>query len=556
MKLLRRYAPALTVAVIVAAIIATVAVSGGSSRHRKSASPTLAGPAPVILDAANRTSVDWGPNCDPKTGRVRIPTLYAAPCVKPYAPAQGNGGATAPGVTSNAINVVLYIAANDPTSQVIQGVLAGAGANDTTAQSTRTAQDFVDLFARYYETYGRRIHLEFLNASGGFNDDAAARADAIRAATDLKAFAVVGGPLQSSAFADTLAAHHVLCIQCVNGQPESWAAARAPYVYPQASIMRGLVVQAQWLLEEVAGHKAAFAGSADLRAKARTFGIVNYDTPDGGYGATVKLFKRQLARGGVKLASQASYTFDIAKAQESATTLVTKMKRAGVTTVIFAGDPIEPIYLTKEATAQNYFPEWIVTGTLLTDTDVFARLYDPRQWSHAFGLVWGPVRTPRELFDAWHLYEWAFGKPPPAPASVQVLEPPIWELFTGIHLAGPRLDAASFRAGLFRFPATGGGPTRPRVAFGEHFVGGVSLSGNSDASEVWYDATEVGVDEVGRTGAGMYRWSDDGRRYQAGEVPARPTHAFGDAGSVAILDRLPASDRPPEYPRPPSPTSG
>jgi hypothetical protein len=53
---------------------------------------------------------------------------------------------------------------------------------------------------------------------------------------------------------------------------------------------------------------------------------------------------------------------------------------------VFLGDPIMPIYLTKAATDQNYFPEWIITGTVLTDTTVFGRLYDQKQWAHAFGI--------------------------------------------------------------------------------------------------------------------------------------------------------------------------
>ena len=45
-----------------------------------------------------------------------------------------------------------------------------------------------------------------------------------------------------------------------------------------------------------------------------------------------------------------------------------------------------PIYLTQAATAQGYFPEWLVSGTVLTDSTVMGRQYDQRQWAHAFGL--------------------------------------------------------------------------------------------------------------------------------------------------------------------------
>ena len=89
-----------------------------------------------------------------------------------------------------------------------------------------------------------------------------------------------------------------------------------------------------------------------------------------------------------------TYLFDIGKMAERATTIIAKMKAAGVTTIVFLGDPIMPIYLTQQATAQNYFPEWIVTGTVLTDTTVLGRMYDQKQWAHAFGLSNLAVRAP------------------------------------------------------------------------------------------------------------------------------------------------------------------
>ena len=39
------------------------------------------------------------------------------------------------------------------------------------------------------------------------------------------------------------------------------------------------------------------------------------------------------------------------------------MKAAGVTTIVFSGDPVAPRDFTKEATAQEYFPEWFIAGS-------------------------------------------------------------------------------------------------------------------------------------------------------------------------------------------------
>ena len=51
------------------------------------------------------------------------------------------------------------------------------------------------------------------------------------------------------------------------------------------------------------------------------------------------------------------------KLQTDAPGLIAKLKAAGDTSVIFVGDPVAPGPITKAATGQDYFPEWIVTGS-------------------------------------------------------------------------------------------------------------------------------------------------------------------------------------------------
>src|SRR5690606_134308 len=80
------------------------------------------------------------------------------------------------------------------------------------------------------------------------------------------------------------------------------------------------------------------------------------------------------------------YLFDMASMPNKATELMARFKQEGITTIVFLGDPVMPIYLTQAATAQEYYPEWIFTGTALTDTNVFGRQYDQTQMEHAFGI--------------------------------------------------------------------------------------------------------------------------------------------------------------------------
>ena len=54
------------------------------------------------------------------------------------------------------------------------------------------------------------------------------------------------------------------------------------------------------------------------------------------------------------------------------------LKRSGASTVVFAGDPIMPIYLTRACANIGYYPEWVITGTVLTYTSTLGRYYDQR----------------------------------------------------------------------------------------------------------------------------------------------------------------------------------
>src|SRR5262245_43233904 len=195
----------------------------------------------------------------------------------------------------------------------------------------------------------------------------------------------------------------------------------------------------------------------------RVYGLVHYDTPNGDHRPVFERFRAALADNGIDLATDVEFTLDLAKGQENARTNISKLKAAGVTTVIYYGDPLTPSLLTKEATAQDYYPEWILGPSLLADTTVFGRLTDMEQWSHGFGVSAVGARGPLELDNAFRLYKWAYGELPPN-NTANVLEPPLLTMFTGIHLAGPDLNPETFRDGLFRFPPSGGGPTEPQIS--------------------------------------------------------------------------------------------
>jgi hypothetical protein len=225
--------------------------------------------------------------------------------------------------------------------------------------------------------------------------------------------------------------------------------------------------------------------------------------------------------------------------------------------VIFAGDPIMPIYLTAACAAIGYYPEWVITGTVLTYTSTLGRYYDQKEWAHAFGISSISVPTPIQTGDAYHLYKWYFGNDPPAAETAPVILPPIFQLFLGLELAGPDLSADTFAGGLFRFPPTGGTPTSPLESYGNQGAPPLpSYATPSDYTFVWYDATAKGEDEEGVPGTGLIRYVDGGKRYPSTLSPTKEVPMFQVAGSVTSDPNAPPGDGAPNYPPwPGSPTS-
>src|SRR5438094_5188005 len=94
----RRYAPFIAIVVAIAVVATVIAVAsggGGSKKKKRSAAESAELPVTPARAKALGLKVDFGPGCDLTTGRVAVPSVYAAPCVPPFH--GNNGGVTYPG---------------------------------------------------------------------------------------------------------------------------------------------------------------------------------------------------------------------------------------------------------------------------------------------------------------------------------------------------------------------------------------------------------------------------------------------------------------------------
>ena len=562
-SVLKRFGP--LVAVVVA--IGLVAVLSSTGRSSDSGQ-TVAGlgssgkgaekdtSLPISWDEAKKAGTtakyDWGPMCDEETGRLKIPSTYTPPCF--VARPGVKGGATSRGVTADKITIVLYQAADTDLGAMLQAKL------DPDAVQIDARKKTLAMLSNLMNTWGRTIEIKTLKGSGV--DETSARADAVKVADELKAFASIGGPSQSPSYADELSQRGVLCLSCGLGVPDATFQENAPYMWGLLQTPeQWLINMGDYMIERMLNRNAEFAGDPKLHDQKRRFAIVHFEQDPPVFSQTTEVSSRIGAERGFKPVKTISYQLVLDKLGQYARNIISQVKASKATTVVFMGDPIMPIYLTKAATEQNYFPEWVITGTVFTDTASLGRLYDQKQWAHAFGLSSLAVRLPKEKTDPFRLYEWYYGEPTQAQKTMGTLWGDLWQFAMGVYAAGPNLTPQTFRGGLFSIPTYGGTAVAPQVSYGNKGVfppvpgkktPDPDYLGIDDMVEIWWNADMSGPDEQGEEGKGMMMYANDGKRYLAGKMPKTPPDAFKKAGAVSILDDVPADQKPKDYPPPSS----
>jgi hypothetical protein len=561
-RMLRRYgAIGLIVVVVLVIVLVTVVVGGGDDDDGDTTSGgefageeqlIRSGPmTPQKAELLGEDDVDFGPNCDEETGQVAIPFLRAAPCVEPFD--GNNGGDTSPGVTGDQIRVTYH--QTDPSADpLLSATVRGTGAEVSPETACETAQGYAEIFNTYYETYGREVVIDCYLSNVSGSDVEGARADAI-AIAEQQPFAVFGAPaLATLTFADELATREVVCLgTCATATSVDQLEESAPYVYPTGiAPEQAAELTAEMISQQAPPNQPAeYAGDPAMQEQDRVYGVLHFNNDLNQYEGVFNALVDGLDARGIEVETDAEFFLDLNRAQEIARTVITRFKEAGVTTLIMTTDPIMPASFTKEATAQEYFPEWILGPNVLADTAIFGRTFDQEQWQNAFGmqLTGGPEE---EEIDAYYsLYEWFHGTPPPN-NTYGVIAPNLYELFTGIALAGPDLNPESFGDGLFRAPPTGGTPLLPLITWGrDGFWRGVDRSGSDDAALIWWDPNAEGPDEVGQEGQGLYRYANGGRRHTIDDWPsAAQSGLYDDGASVTLFDQLPPEDEVPNYPSP------
>jgi hypothetical protein len=562
---LRRWGPIAGIVVVIAVIVGIVVAGGGDDDDSASTSGGTATTQPATgkdgdvtypmsfskAKEAGLEGLDWGERCDTDRGQVKLPSYYAPEC---YLPFEGdNGGATDEGVTADSIKIVVYLGPDD--DPIINYITDAIKVDDTNDDVKDTITKWSNMLATYEETYGRKVDIQFYVSSGIATDAVTARADAVKIAETMKPFQVWGGPALTTAFGDELNARGIQCYGCgikVNDFPSA-NALQGKYIGGGMSSEESRFHNVQALAKQVAGKNAEYAGDPAMQKEKRKFGYLYISTSDDSQKLAQK-YADALKAEGVELAEMVPYTLDPATLQETAANAISKLKSAGVTTIIFAGDPIAPRDFTKEATAQNYFPEWFLNLSVLIDTNVFSRTYDQQQWKHAFGLSALTTRidanSPGEI-TGFYMYKWFYGEDPKADGTIGVDVPSTSWFYRVLQEVGPNLTNETFRDALFRLEPLHRGVTSTYSTWGDHGIwkqfDGMDYEGIDDVTKIWWDPEATGEDEIHNQGKGVWQFVDGGKRYLPNEWKQGDFKAFDTNGAAGILDKTPADEPIPDY---------
>jgi Periplasmic binding protein len=437
---------------------------------------------------------------------------YSPPCMTFKG---SNGGGTSKGVTDKKIKVA-YRVLNEKGFQQTLAQLAGASLSDSPDSVTRTVSALADYFNERFQFYGRKIEIAFYDGKGSNTNELLGKgreqavADAIKVADEIGAFADLSAT--SEPYAGALADRKVIGF----GTPylsRKWHEDHAPYAWSIAT--DGSIVSefaAEYAVKKLYGGNADHAGGS-LKGKPRKFGTL---APENSwYQESVDNAEEVVKKAGQKPGYRRAYVLDLGTMSNQATQIISDFKSKGITTILCGCDPILPVFLSGVANREQYYPEFIIVGTALTDADIVGQLWNQNFASHAFGVSPLDGFVPPTQTIAYAAYK-SVRQDEPA-FSVDLIYYQMYMLAIGLQMAGPDLNPSTFDAGMSNYPAKTG-------PFGLWDFGKGDRTAANDVREIYWDPGAISTYN-GKQGA--YIGANKGARYQRDQIPdaapGRPT---------------------------------
>jgi hypothetical protein len=430
---------------------------------------------------------------------------YSPPCI---AFKGNNGGATSQGVTATEIHVA-YRSLNEKGFQQTLAELAGASLSDTPDDIKRTITALADYFNKHFQLYGRKIVVDFYDGQGSNTNELLgkgrdkAEQDATKVAQEIKAFADLSAT--SEPYANALAKRKIMGF----GDPylsRQWHDEHRPYIWSIATDGTKVAnFAAEYATKKLCGKNANLAGG-NLKGKPRKFASL---APENSwYQESVEVARGTFTAAKCDPGVNIKYQLDLGTMSNQASNIVAQLQSQGVTTILCGCDPVLPVFLSGAAARQGYFPEFIIVGTALTDSDIVGQLWNQDFASHAFGVSSLTEPVPANQTIGYAAYKTVRQDEPAF--SVDLIYYQMAQMAIGLQMAGPNLTPETFEAGMFSYP--------PRMGpvglwgFGQH-----DYTTADDVREIYWDPSATSKYNQKQ---GAYIDPAPGKRYKVGEIPS------------------------------------
>lgn len=468
------------------------------------------------------------------------------PCVAHF---EGeNHGNTYNGVTREEVQVLFYVncciayvggtRGREQTPQDTYVDLGEPPEGDDEHAFVRALRLYQRHFNERYQTYGRfvRFHVYFRTNDAG---PEARKAEAVENYQRIRPFAVLSYVSDNAeAYLEVMQRRGVIAFGGTSGDTGAFVGRSADYFTREpgltwgylASLEQYAAMYTSLLCEKIVPYRTSFSGNAGQNGQPRRLGLLWADDPKLPFlGVMKSLVHQRIEECGGQFVAEASfptggYATDSSNF-DAGGQAIARFAEAGVSTVIWPGG-MEAAF-SKQAATANYFPEWILLGDRLHDTNGHGQLMDQEAWRRAW------VVTPKTLQGR--------AEDEPCFQAAREADPnadrrditsfacgfynDIRQMFTGIQVAGPRLNPETMDRGFHAIPRKESSSTRVPACF--YDPGDYTCV--KDAQAMWWDPDGIAPGTGGAENRGCWRSAAGGRRFLAGGWPAGELYAFDSA---------------------------
>jgi hypothetical protein len=450
-----------------------------------------------------------------------------------------NFGATYAGVTKDEVRILFYMESGSYCGTSQGCVDSPVNAYDDLGQPPSDNEYIIDhelrIWQRYFndrfQTYGRFVHF-FVYWTNSYTTDETPeqrRADAADNYDHVKPFAVISfAKANGDDYSAAMAQHGALNFGGYYERSESsfQQYPRLLWGYPPAVEIEANIFS-QYVCKKVVPYPVSFSGNSGSlgNGNPRKLGLLSSGDPNVPvFQLFASLVKSQVQKchGDIVIERTFPVTGHIAYDGTDPSYAASNMaafQSQGVTTIIWAQG--WETQQSKAAQSIGYFPEWVVAGDGLSEGNNNGQFQAPLAWNHAVEVTNVTAQSVPQEKPCYKGY--SDTEPGASQADITGygcwLYTNIFEVFTGVQVAGPKLSPQTVDEGFHAIPNVASNDPRVPACFFE----ANDYTCVKDAQAEWYDSQ---AQSPASSQPGCYRMMDLGKRYLAdgwpdGDVMAR-----------------------------------